>query len=328
MEEATDIPTKCRVDGITAVMLIVTVAALVGAGWLRTRHKPADPPPVAGALAPPLRLLDLQSAEPILLVGLRGKVVWVVFWSAESASRRSSLRALEPAWNWLKAQSRFAMVVAAVEADEPESVRVVVAEAGVKLPVYLASAETRRRFGATQADPPLSVLIDADGKIVALARGTSPQTIGRITDQSRRLLDELGPDDDTRFARYPMSPDDRSECVLPKRVEWMSIEVEMKKSSSMKKRSPATDRSAKRDRADTPGSAQTPSPPERSDFTMMRFGRLEDMDRSFDIEYWQRQGDAAIYRAAWEMVEAYWRDQGGDPDELRLQRTVEAFQRR
>jgi len=26
-------------------------------------------------------------------------------------------------------------------------------------------------------------------------------------------------------------------------------------------------------------------------------------DRSFDIEFWQEQGDEAIFRAAWEMVE-------------------------
>ena len=36
---------------------------------------------------------------------------------------------------------------------------------------------------------------------------------------------------------------------------------------------------------------------------MERFGSIRDMDRSFDFEYWQRQGDAAIYRAAWELVE-------------------------
>jgi hypothetical protein len=60
---------------------------------------------------------------------------------------------------------------------------------------------------------------------------------------------------------------------------------------------------------------------------MMRVGRLEDMDRSFDIEYWQRQGDAAIFRAAWKLVESYCRDRGMNPDELRLQRSVEAFQR-
>ena len=28
---------------------------------------------------------------------------------------------------------------------------------------------------------------------------------------------------------------------------------------------------------------------------MMRFGRIEELDRSFDIEFWQRQGDAAIF---------------------------------
>jgi hypothetical protein len=60
---------------------------------------------------------------------------------------------------------------------------------------------------------------------------------------------------------------------------------------------------------------------------MERFGTIDQMDRSFDIIYWQRQGDAAIFRAAWELVEAYWRERGGDPDELRLQRSVEAFQR-
>ena len=78
------------------------------------------------------------------------------------------------------------------------------------------------------------------------------------------------------------------------------------------------------------GSKATPdaaSPEGSSDLVMMRFGRIEEMSRSFDIEYWQRQGDAAIFRAAWELVEAYWRDRGLNPDELRLQRSIEAFQR-
>lgn len=64
-----------------------------------------------------------------------------------------------------------------------------------------------------------------------------------------------------------------------------------------------------------------------SEPVMERFGTIDQMDRSFDIAYWQRQGDAAIFRAAWELVETYWRDRGRDPDELRLQRSVEAFQR-
>ena len=64
------------------------------------------------------------------------------------------------------------------------------------------------------------------------------------------------------------------------------------------------------------------------EFVMERFGKIKEMDRSFDIEFWQRQGDAAIFRAAWEMVEMYHRDRGLDPNELRLQRTVEHFQRK
>ena len=62
--------------------------------------------------------------------------------------------------------------------------------------------------------------------------------------------------------------------------------------------------------------------------TMMRFGKkLSEMDRSFDIEFWQRQGDKAIFEAAWEMVKFYMRDRGMASDGFRLQRTVENFQR-
>ena len=67
--------------------------------------------------------------------------------------------------------------------------------------------------------------------------------------------------------------------------------------------------------------------PPQSDFVMERFGKLQDADRSFDIEYWQRQGDTAIFQAAWELVGLYHRDQGMGPDELRLQKSIEHFER-
>ena len=86
--------------------------------------------------------------------------------------------------------------------------------------------------------------------------------------------------------------------------------------------------SSRKKRAKGSKSSRSTAPVERSsDFVMMRFGRIEEMNRSFDIEYWQRQGDAAIYREAWELVEAYWRDRGLNPDELRLQRSIATFQR-
>jgi len=60
---------------------------------------------------------------------------------------------------------------------------------------------------------------------------------------------------------------------------------------------------------------------------MERYGRLRDMDRSFDIAYWQRLGPQAIFEAAWQMVvEAHSRRPGGS-DELKFRRSIETFQR-
>jgi hypothetical protein len=48
-------------------------------------------------------------------------------------------------------------------------------------------------------------------------------------------------------------------------------------------------------------------------------------DRSFDIEFWQEQGDDAIFAAAWELVElAEEISHGRKPT---LQRTVTALKR-
>lgn len=65
---------------------------------------------------------------------------------------------------------------------------------------------------------------------------------------------------------------------------------------------------------------------ENGDFTMMRHGKnIRDMDRSFDVEFWQRQGDAAIFEAAWELVEFYLQEK--KIYESRLQRDIVHFQR-
>ena len=58
-------------------------------------------------------------------------------------------------------------------------------------------------------------------------------------------------------------------------------------------------------------------------FVMERHGRLSELDRKFDIEYWQRLGPAAIFEAAWQMVVDVHSQGPGGPDALRLRRTVE-----
>jgi hypothetical protein len=53
---------------------------------------------------------------------------------------------------------------------------------------------------------------------------------------------------------------------------------------------------------------------------MERYGRLADMDRSFDIAYWQRLGPHAIFEAAWQMVVDVHSRRPGGSDELRLRK--------
>lgn len=60
---------------------------------------------------------------------------------------------------------------------------------------------------------------------------------------------------------------------------------------------------------------------------MSRLVKLEDADRTFDIEYWQRQGDAAIFAAAWEMVMVANKIKGKDASKLTFQRTLTKLKR-
>jgi hypothetical protein len=58
-----------------------------------------------------------------------------------------------------------------------------------------------------------------------------------------------------------------------------------------------------------------------------RRGRLEELDRSFDLKFWQAQSPQARFSAAWEMNIYATRIKGNDVRQLRLQRSVATFQR-
>jgi hypothetical protein len=64
-----------------------------------------------------------------------------------------------------------------------------------------------------------------------------------------------------------------------------------------------------------------------SDFIMEGLSRIEDSDRSFDIEFWQRQDSTARFAAAWELAVFAHSRKGQNGSELRLQRTVEHLER-
>jgi hypothetical protein len=58
-----------------------------------------------------------------------------------------------------------------------------------------------------------------------------------------------------------------------------------------------------------------------------RCGKLAELDRSFDLKFWQEQPAQARFDAAWELIVHAVQVKGGDVRQLRLQRSVEAFQR-
>ena len=58
-----------------------------------------------------------------------------------------------------------------------------------------------------------------------------------------------------------------------------------------------------------------------------RRGKLEELDRSFDIQFWQAQSPTARFQVTWELVLHVARLKGLNVRQLPLQRSVENFQR-
>jgi hypothetical protein len=62
-------------------------------------------------------------------------------------------------------------------------------------------------------------------------------------------------------------------------------------------------------------------------FFIERRGKISDLDRVFDLVFWQQQSPQARFDAAWELIVHAWHVKGNDVRQLRLLRSVEAFQR-
>ncbi|MCX6580622.1 MAG: hypothetical protein NT166_10615 [Candidatus Aminicenantes bacterium] len=58
-----------------------------------------------------------------------------------------------------------------------------------------------------------------------------------------------------------------------------------------------------------------------------RHGKLSELDRSFDIKFWQDQSAQARFDATWELIMHAHKIRGGDVRQLRLHRYIETFQR-
>jgi hypothetical protein len=58
-----------------------------------------------------------------------------------------------------------------------------------------------------------------------------------------------------------------------------------------------------------------------------RRGKIEQMDRSFDLKFWQAQTATARFDATWELILHTMKVKGQDVCQLRLQRSVANLQR-
>ncbi len=70
---------------------------------------------------------------------------------------------------------------------------------------------------------------------------------------------------------------------------------------------------------ETPGSDEAP-------LVMWQVGKIKEMNREFNIAFWQAQTTSARLEAGWQLV-VYYLKRKERTGELRFQRSVESFQR-
>ena len=158
-------------------LVILTVAVLAAAlgGWLqhesRLAHVPAGVTVAqVGEPAPALALPDLQGRTH-RLADYRGHRVLLNFWASWCGPCLDELPALD------RAQARFGengAIVLGIAMDDPAHVRDFLANHPVRYPILLgrmASPSTSLSWGDGSETLPYSVLIVADGRMIATQHG-------------------------------------------------------------------------------------------------------------------------------------------------------------
>jgi len=158
--------------------LILALAALIAAlgGYLQHRQRPAEAPPsLLGQRLPPLVLPDLDG-KPHRLDDYRGRRVLLNFWASWCAPCLREMPALA------EAQAKFGeqgAIVVGIAMDEPTHVRAFLAAHPLDYPILIGDSgppSTSSKLGNTRQVLPYSVLIDADGRILATHAGPLPAT--------------------------------------------------------------------------------------------------------------------------------------------------------
>ncbi|OJW17081.1 MAG: hypothetical protein BGO49_08010 [Planctomycetales bacterium 71-10] len=186
-------------DRFNLALAAVALALLAGAAWLRFGPGLFARPVRVGEPMPPTRLAGLHDDGSRLLLGMEGRILWLVFLPAEPAEAAPVLPELASAWGRLKDDPRFGMAVAAADGLGPELARASLEPYRGKLPLYLAGADAPRSFGVEPSGGPWHFLVDPHGRVAAVARGSGKDTVDRLAKMAAGWLDALAPAADARF---------------------------------------------------------------------------------------------------------------------------------
>lgn len=186
-------------DWLSLGMAAVITAALSWTLWLRIGPGSWPDPPSPGDRAPLLMLKPIDGGEPVVLAGTRGKIVWLVFWSASRGDAGSVLLELAQIQRRFAASQHFQLLAVAIDEDLARA-RALLKQANLpaEVGVYLAPARTRRAFGAW--DLPMHIVIDEQGMVAAVLGGKESGDPRRLGDRVQEWLKPLDPLGGNRFA--------------------------------------------------------------------------------------------------------------------------------
>jgi len=175
---------------VAAALLAGTAGLLAGRWWFAPERLPDPPaPPGVTVLAIGERRIDLVlpdlAGQPQSLAQFDGKPLLINFWATWCPPCVRELPLLD-AWHARRDSDGLAVLAIALETD-PTPVAAFLAERGLALPVWLAQparTDVSTTFGNTRGVLPYSVLISADGRLLA-------QKLGEIDEADLRRWREL-----------------------------------------------------------------------------------------------------------------------------------------